>query len=468
MRRNERLERKFSKASDLLARGDLPTTEAILQQVIQHAINSSFWDLAGKALTKLGRCYFLQGIYEPAFSAYSWGKTFAKRIGNSVTLNLALNGLGLVTLRMGDPITAQQHLEEALEQGRAIKDSNRVAASLNNLGTVHLRLGNLGSATRHYEEARLLLRETNQRIVLLAILINLGNIYSMQGQLDKSDKLFEEGLRMAEAEPERIGLLKLNMAYNEFIRNSPAKAANLLREGLECVKSHGIGGSLAANLNLGLAEAFIELRQYNNASELLGSIEEEIALIHPMGKAELLYLRGRLLRSTNQRLSANNYFQKALKKARELPALDIELRSLVRLAEMALNEFETSEAESKMEEAMARIDDALQLAAREQIYPRIIEVMTLKALLSSSLLQFDDANHELRTALAIAEDRELAGYANKIEENIFFVKTQQQSFGIYERIDTEAELQVRDLSFQQFRNYLHDIEAMARNLPHNR
>ncbi|MFQ5980018.1 MAG: tetratricopeptide repeat protein [Candidatus Heimdallarchaeota archaeon] len=468
MRGIERLERKFSKASDLLARGDLQTTEVILKQVIQHAINSSFWDLAGKALTKLGRCYFIQGIYEPAYSAYSWGKTFAMRIGNSVTLNLALNGLGLVTLKMGDPITAQQHLEEALQQGRAIKDSNRVTASLNNLGLVHLRLGNLASATRHYEEARLFLRETNQTGVLLAILINLGNIYAMQGQLDKSDKLFEEGITMAEAEPERIGLLKLNKAYNEFIRDSPAKAANLLREGIESVKSHGIGGSLAANLHLGLAEALIELRQYDNASELLGSIEGEIDLIHPMGKAELLYLHGRLLRSTNQRKLANKYFQKALKKARELPALDIELRSLVRLAEMALNEFETSDDAGKMDEAKAIIDEALQLAAREQIYPRIMEVMTLKALLSSSLLHFDNAIHELKTALAMAEDRELAGYASKIEENIFFVKTQQQSFGIYDKIDSEAELQVRDLSFQQFRNYLRDIEAMARTLPHNR
>ncbi|MFX0117160.1 MAG: hypothetical protein ACFFB3_21620, partial [Candidatus Hodarchaeota archaeon] len=117
-------------------------------------------------------------------------------------------------------------------------------------------------------------------------------------------------------------------------------------------------------------------------------------------------------------------------------------------------------------QAIVRVDEALQLATREKICPMIIEVRTLKALLSSSLLQFDHADYELQTALKLAEDHDLTSYARKIEENIFFVQTQRKAYKTYDRIGSVAENQVRDVSFQRFRRYLRDIEVMARVLPY--
>ncbi|MFX0113780.1 MAG: tetratricopeptide repeat protein [Candidatus Hodarchaeota archaeon] len=465
MKKKTQIENQFSRASNSLAHGELQEAEDALKQVIKQALQKSFWDLAGKAFAKLGRCYLIQGRYIEAKSAYSWGESFATKIADYETLNRALNGLGMTDLKMGKPERARKYLEEALQVGRAINDPSRIAASLNNLGIVNRQLGDLSSATRVYEEARIYLQETKQKAATLAILINLGTIYGMQGQLDQSDRLYDEGLEIVEDDPERLGLLKLNKAYNEFIRDSPATAAKLLQEGLETVTQHGIGGSLRVNLQLGLAQAFIEMKHFEEALKAIETIEENIDNSHPLGKAELLFLRGKLLLSTSHRFKAKEYFQKALRKARDLPSLSIELSSLVRLAEIALREFETSGDNTKMDQAMTRLEDALQLAGRERIYYLIIEVMNLKALLSASLCQFDRANYELQAALKLAEEHELANYRTKVKENIFFVKTQQEVLKAYDQIDSEAELQVRDLSFQHFRNYLRDIEAMAKSFP---
>jgi tetratricopeptide (TPR) repeat protein len=207
-------------------------------------------------------------------------------------------------LKMGKPKRARKYLEEALQVGRAINDSSRIVASLNNLGIVNRSLGDLSSAIRVYEEARIYLQESKQKTAALAILINLGAIYGMQGQLDQSDRLFDEGLAIVEDDPERLGLLKLNKAYNEFIRDSPATAANLLQEGLETVMQHGIGGSLRVNLQLGLAQAFIEMNHSEDALKIIEDIERNIDRSHPSGKAELLFLRGKLLLSTSHRIKA--------------------------------------------------------------------------------------------------------------------------------------------------------------------
>ncbi|MHA2497422.1 MAG: tetratricopeptide repeat protein, partial [Candidatus Hodarchaeales archaeon] len=465
LRKKSALESKFQRASRSLTQGEFQKTTSLLQQILREALHSSLWDLAGKALAKLGRTYFLQGGYEDAKSAYAWAEHFAKRASDQRTLNISLNGLGLVNLKMGDPEMAQEYLEHALSLGKNIKDPNRITASLNNLGLVHRHLGNLTAAIKHYEEARDYLQSTSQTKVLLAVLINLAIIYGIQGELDQSDQLYDECLVMAENDPERVGILKLNRSYNEFARDTPKSAARLLQEGLERIAQHGIGGTLRTNLYLGLAQAYIELKKPDEAMEILKGIEAEIDQTHPMGRAELLYLYGRLSSSVSQRKMATKYFQNALSKAQELPDLSIELSSLVRLAEIALREFESSSDETEMKQAIARVDQALQLAARERVYPIFIEVTTLRALLSASLCLFDRAQSELRAALKLAEDRELSNSVKKIEENMNFVKTQQQVLAAYGSVDSDAEIQVRDLSFQQFRSYLKDVEAIARTLP---
>ncbi|MFW9914701.1 MAG: tetratricopeptide repeat protein [Candidatus Thorarchaeota archaeon] len=468
LRKKTTLESKFQRASRFLTKGEFQKSTVLLQQVLREALHSSLWDFAGKAHAKLGRAFFLQGNYGDAKSAYSWAEFFAKKASDLRALNISLNGLGLVNLKMGNPEIAQEYLEYALSLGRSIKDLNRITASLNNLGLVHRHLGNLSEAVKHYEEARGYLQKTGQTNVLFAVLINLATIYHMQGELDQSDQLFDECLAMAENDPERVGILKLNWSYNEFARDTPKSAARLLREGLEKINQHGIGGSLRTNLHLGLTQALIELKQPEEAMEILKTIEAEISQTHPMGHAELLYLYGRLSATIHQRKKAANYYQRALSKAQELPDLYIELSSLVRLAEIALREFESSSDETKMELAIAKVDQALQLAARESIYPIFIEVTTLRALLSASLCMFDRAQTELRSALKLAEDRELSNSAKKIKENMKFVKTQQQVLTAYGNLDSEAETQVRELSFQQFRSYLKDVEAIARALPGSR
>jgi tetratricopeptide (TPR) repeat protein len=89
---------------------------------------------------------------------------------------ISLNELGTISLLLGNPERAREHLLAALDMSRAANDALTEAAVLHQLGEAGSRLQDEEAAAEWYEQAVTLRRLTDDRPGLAASLVELGRL----------------------------------------------------------------------------------------------------------------------------------------------------------------------------------------------------------------------------------------------------------------------------------------------------
>jgi tetratricopeptide (TPR) repeat protein len=162
---------------------------------------------AGAQARDFGRCQTLfdagqlgsaMGRYREAFAHLDECLSIARELGNKVMVAAALQPLGLVSLGLGDAVSARGHFEEAYALAQDLGDKRQVAAALNALAQLDRLQGKLDTAKPLYEKVLELAREVGDRESIAVALLNLAMVSIGRGSVNSARKMLLEVLAIAD------------------------------------------------------------------------------------------------------------------------------------------------------------------------------------------------------------------------------------------------------------------------------
>jgi len=155
-------------------------------------------DRAGKArvLIQQATVDWLEGKYQSAVDRCHQALSFLDPQAHSL-IAAARRNLGVSLWNMGEPLRAQEELEEALKLYEGIGDIVYVAAVHQELGNCLRALGNVAGAHLHYQRARVLWEQIGNQTHLANVLNSIAVGLYHRGEYEQALGLFEEALDKA-------------------------------------------------------------------------------------------------------------------------------------------------------------------------------------------------------------------------------------------------------------------------------
>jgi tetratricopeptide (TPR) repeat protein len=184
-----------------------------------------------RILYGLGNVYWRMGELKKARSFCAESRDLATSLGDTHTLLLALNRLGVVAGLMGDPISEERIYHQVFSLATQVGNRERAAVALNNLGALADEHHDLQKALENYTQALLLAREVGAQQSLALYLINIGHCEIGLRKLDEAHEHLCEGLALAHhhgAAP-WTAIAVLFFAFLAHARGEPGRAFSLLR-----------------------------------------------------------------------------------------------------------------------------------------------------------------------------------------------------------------------------------------------
>lgn len=151
-----------------------------------------------RILYGLGNVHWRLGNLENARACCEESRDIAREIGDTHTLLMALNRLGVVMGALGNPLAEEDYYRQSLSLAVSVGNRERAAVALNNLGALADEKGELAKAQGYYLQAIDMAREIGAQQSLALYLINLGHAEIRLGQLDEAANHLREGLALAE------------------------------------------------------------------------------------------------------------------------------------------------------------------------------------------------------------------------------------------------------------------------------
>jgi tetratricopeptide (TPR) repeat protein len=151
-----------------------------------------------RILYGLGNVYWRMGDLKKAQGFCAESRDLATRLGDTHTLMLALNRLGVVTGLMGNSAEEERIYLQVLALARSVGNRERAAVALNNLGALADERHDLAKAQEFYLQALALAREMGLQQSLALYLINLGHCEIGLGELEAAAEHLREGLALAD------------------------------------------------------------------------------------------------------------------------------------------------------------------------------------------------------------------------------------------------------------------------------
>jgi predicted ATPase/DNA-binding SARP family transcriptional activator len=142
----------------------------------------------------------------------------------------ALNAVGVIFRRRGEPAKAREALEQAQAVFRELGDPDSAGIVAGNLGLLAVAAGDDARARAAFEEAVAAARASGKRRNLAPPLCNLGLIECLRGRYDAARERFEEGLAIAREMGEPSDEIRRNLARIALVRGEHARARAMADE----------------------------------------------------------------------------------------------------------------------------------------------------------------------------------------------------------------------------------------------
>jgi class 3 adenylate cyclase/tetratricopeptide (TPR) repeat protein len=180
--------------------GDYERAEKTLRQALPMARAAGIpaRPTLARVLYGLGNVHWRLGNLDNARACCEESRDIAREIGDTNTLLMALNRLGVVMGSLGSPSAEENYYRQALSLAVSVGNRERAAVALNNLGALADEKGNLAKAQGFYLQAIDMAREIGAQQSLSLYLINLGHSEIRLGQLEDAANHLREGLALAE------------------------------------------------------------------------------------------------------------------------------------------------------------------------------------------------------------------------------------------------------------------------------
>jgi predicted ATPase/DNA-binding XRE family transcriptional regulator len=183
----------------------------VLQAVAeQRKLGESYISL--NTLCSIGYVFAFAGQYETGIAAAEEARDLAITYNQPWVLSVALIVRAVIEVQRNELVAAQDFLNTALEQARAVGDPRHINLVLFNLGLVALLLGQFEEAERYSRDTLLIALENQDRFQTALALQSLGRVALARGSFEVSDWLLNDSLRIAQ-EIGDIGMVAQNHGH---------------------------------------------------------------------------------------------------------------------------------------------------------------------------------------------------------------------------------------------------------------
>jgi len=300
------------------------------------------YELAGEQakaadyLQRSGEELYKVSAFRDAIGAFERALTMLPE-GDVVSRAALLVKLGAAYERVGDFLTATQHLEQGLTLAREAGDPQTEVAALNKLGEVAWLQGAYEAAARHVERGLALARERDDRGGTALALWSLGYLAWRRGDFEAADSYLEESLAIYRELGDRLGIADVLTALGVAaqLRREREKAWRYLEKSLAIFKEigdrRGVAGCL---INLGETARQLE-KQYEEAGRYY---EESLAVSREIdfrrGVAINLLNLGHIHAGLGETEVAWEYFREGLTESLAIGVIPNTLHVLVGVARL--------------------------------------------------------------------------------------------------------------------------------------
>ena len=377
----------------------------------------------GYLLYNLGRIYLFTGKLSLALDYSQRSLLKRETIDSKINIAESLNLLGIIYGYMGNSDKAINYYKESLNFREQAGNKQLMAYSLNNIGENYRLKGEIYLALEYYEKCLVLSKECNDKEGIRHALAGLGTIYINTGELNKALRYYElctENFSGDISPFHKIEYLFLILKLKLSLKVSQEDPAlvKIIQE-IEEISFHY--SDQTVKLFSRLSKAFIlkespRLRDIGKAQEILEEILTE----------EITYMENAIL-------------------------------TMQTLVELYLVELQISKDDTLLAKINDLINKMLKIAKEQNYYPIIIKSSILQARMALLDDKFDQATRILDQAHNLAEQNNLNGLINLIEDEqqkmIKKIKKWQNlidaNSSMYERIQQSKLL-----------NYIKDIEKL--------
>jgi tetratricopeptide (TPR) repeat protein len=309
-----------------------------------------------RALNNLGLQVMGRGHAEEARHYFEQALTIQREIGDWRLQALTLGNLGVLADNAGQAADAQRYFEQALAIWRDLSDRYHEANTLSNLGLSRQR-SQPQAARRLYDEALQLWREVGDRAGEARTLNNLGTLEEQEGRPDTARRCYEQALGVARAvgdgrdhSPEGTALNNLGALAQRQGRLN--EATRYYEQTLTIWRAIGVRDSEGKTLD-NLAGT---LQRQGRLEEAIHYSTQELTIWRELedraAEASTLDRLGLFSQVQGEADSARRYFEQALAIWRELGERTNEGITLTFLGELAQALGMAEEARFYLEEAL--------------------------------------------------------------------------------------------------------------------
>ena len=312
----------------------------------------------GKTLNVLGLLEWDLGNYQQAIDRFEQASMIGSELGNKRLAGSTMNNLSLVYDELGDYKTSLKQYQQALELYDGADFPRGEGDTLGNIGGVNLLLGRYKDALGYYQRALAISEALQSKPSMGQDHGNLALCYLGLGQVDTALEHFELALGLA---------IETGMRKEEALWQR-GKANALISKG---------------QYGLGLENHRAALATYEaiNAPGLL------LDALHDMGRLHLIL---------GDPVSAEQYFQRGMKMAREIGQAQAVTVNLLALGDLQFRR-------EHLEEANTLYTQALQRTKSAEEFNFQIESLLRLSIVHREQERFNEADTEARQALSIAE-----------------------------------------------------------------
>jgi len=230
--------------------------------------------ILAKALNGAGLLTLRLGDHAEARALLEASLRISRARQDKLAIAETVSHLGSLVIDQGDSAQARLHFEEALEIFRSLNDTWRMATALSNMGRVAMHGGDLVAAQEYYLESAAIFRDYRAASNLALILINLGAVSGQRQQYDLARSALEECLPLFRAQGNRyiVAIALSNLGDTIYQQGDLIAARPVLQESLLLWQELGGSANVAEPLS-GLGNIARGLGDYVRAARLLSAAD---------------------------------------------------------------------------------------------------------------------------------------------------------------------------------------------------
>ena len=207
---------------------------------LSHSEKGDLSHLACVCLFHLGRCKEALAKAAHAFEVFR-NTSENKRVAQIQYM------LGRISLRLGDPGSAELHVSDALSTYRRIRNQGEMVNCYNLIAQICFAKCDFEKSTEYLHKAKELSEKVGD--IRMAALIggNLGRVYTLLGNWRQAEESLEISLRFNQTNGAELGLCKdlLSLGFLSFLKEDYLRSSSLLARALEVVRNNDFFRELA-------------------------------------------------------------------------------------------------------------------------------------------------------------------------------------------------------------------------------